>query len=166
MSEQAVQLFSIGHSNVEAQALIDLLRRHAIATVCDVRSAPYSRYNPQFNREALAASLQDAGIVYRFLGDALGGKSTGNAVRTADGAPPDYDTIRAEPRFVRGLDQLIALGSAGPTAFMCAEADYHSCHRHRLISPALIGRGVTVWHIMHDGRLEQGTIEARQMRMF
>ena len=166
MPEQPVQLFSIGHSNVENRALIDLLRQHAIATVCDVRSAPYSRYNPQFNREALAAALHDAGIAYRFMGDVLGGKPIASALRTADGALPDYDKIWVEPSFVRGLEQLITLGMAAPTAFMCAEADYHSCHRHRLIAPALIERGVTLWHIMHDGRLERGTLEARQMRMF
>ena len=166
MSEQAVQLFSIGHSNVETQALVDLLHRHTIATVCDVRSAPYSRYNPQFNREALAASLQEARIAYRFMGEALGGKPAASALRTDDGALPDDDKIWVEPTFLRGLDQLIALGSTAPTAFMCAEADYHSCHRHRLITPALIRRGVTVWHIMHDGSLEQGMLEARQMRMF
>jgi uncharacterized protein (DUF488 family) len=166
MTSNPVQLYSVGHSNVEVGRLIGLLRRHDIATLCDVRSAPYSRYNPQFNRETLAVSMREAGIAYHFMGDTLGGKPADSALRTEDGALPDYDKIASSAAFRGGLGQLIALGAAAPTAFMCSEADYHSCHRHRLIAPALIARGVTVWHILPDGRLERGEIEAQQMRMF
>jgi uncharacterized protein (DUF488 family) len=166
MPADPVQLYSIGHSNVPVERLIALLGQHAITTLCDVRSAPYSRYNPQFNRESLADTLRTAVIAYRFMGDTLGGKPADGALRTEDGAQPDYDKIAASPTFLRGLDQLIALGANGPTAFMCSEADYRVCHRHRLIAPALIGRGVVVWHIMPDGGLERGEIEAQQMRMF
>ena len=166
MPRDPIQLYSIGHSNVPAERLIALLHQHGIATLCDVRSAPYSRYNPQFNRESLADALRSAGIAYRFMGDTLGGKPADAALRTEDGALPDYDKIAAAPGFLRGLDELIALGASGPTAFMCSEADYRTCHRHRLIAPALIGRGVVVWHIMHGGGLERGEIEAQQLRMF
>ena len=166
MPAYPIQLYSIGHSNVPIERLIALLEQHAITTLCDVRSTPYSRYNPQFNREVLADSLRAAGVSYRFMGDTLGGKPADDALRTADGGLPDYDKIAASPVFLRGLDQLIALGASGPTAFMCSEADYRTCHRHRLIAPALIGRGVSVWHIMHDGGLERGEVEAQQTRMF
>ena len=166
MAADPVQLYSIGHSNVQTERLIALLRQHSIATLCDVRSAPYSRYNPQFNRENLAEALRVAKIAYRFMGDTLGGKPEDSALRTEDGALPDYAKIAASPKFQRGLDQLIALGAHGPTAFMCSEADYHPCHRHRLITPALIDRAVEVWHIMHDGGLEHGEIEPQQTRMF
>jgi uncharacterized protein (DUF488 family) len=166
MASDQITLYSIGHSNVAVERLIDLLAQHGITTLCDVRSAPYSRYNPQFNRETLADSLRAADLAYQYMGDALGGKPADGALRTDDGALPDYSKIRASPAFTRGLDQLIALGARTPTAFMCSEADYHTCHRHRLIAPALIGRGITVWHIMHDGGLERGEIEPQQMRMF
>ena len=159
-------LYSIGHSNVAVERLIGLLEQHGVTTLCDVRSAPYSRYNPQFNRETLSDGLRAAGIAYRFMGDTLGGKPADGALRTEDGALPDYAKIAASSGFIRGLDQLIALGAHGPTAFMCSEADYHSCHRHKLIAPALIERGVIVWHIMPDGGLERGEIEPQQMRMF
>jgi uncharacterized protein (DUF488 family) len=166
MAADPVQLYSIGHSNVQTERLIALLRQHSITTLCDVRSAPYSRYNPQFNRENLAEALRLAGITYRFMGDTLGGKPDDNALRTEDGALPDYDKIAVSPAFQRGLDQLIACGEHSPTAFMCSEADYRSCHRHKLIAPALIARAVEIWHIMHDGGLEHGEIEPQQMRMF
>src|SRR5262245_37919760 len=166
MPADSVQLYSIGHSNSPTERLIDLLCQHGITTLCDVRSAPYSRYNPQFNRETLADSLRTAGLVYHFMGDTLGGKPNDGALRTEDGALPDYDKIAVAPAFLRGIDELIAIGAHGPTAFMCSEADYRACHRHRLIAPALIGRGVAVWHIMPDGQLERGEVEAQQMRMF
>lgn len=142
-------LFSIGHSNVPVGQLIERLRRHDIAVVCDVRSKPYSRYSPQFNREAVAESLEAVGFTYRYFGDALGGLG---------GEPA--------PGFARGIEQLVALGEQNRVAFMCAEADYHGCHRQRLITPALIERGVSVWHIMGDGSLERGAIAPEQMRLF
>lgn len=166
MVSDPITLYSIGHSNVPVERLIALLEQHAIMTVCDVRSAPYSRYNPQFNREALARSLRPAGITYRFMGDTLGGKPADSALRTDDGALPDYARIAASPAFLRGIEQLIALGTRAPTAFMCSEADYRSCHRHKLITPALIERAVIVWHIIPDGSLAHGAFEAQQMRMF
>src|SRR5215207_2108287 len=134
-------LYSIGHSNVATERLIALLEQYSIQTLCDVRSAPYSRYNPQFNREMLAATLQATGITYRFMGDTLGGKPADGTLRTEDGALPDYAKIAASPDFRRGLNQLIDLGERVPTAFMCGEADYRTCHRHRLIAPVLIERG-------------------------
>jgi uncharacterized protein (DUF488 family) len=166
MATTPTTLFSIGHSNVALERLLALLEQHAIQTVCDVRSAPYSRYNPQFNRETLAASLRASDITYRFMGDTLGGKPADGALRTEDGVLPDYARIAASPSFQRGLAQLIDLGMRAPTVFMCGEADYHGCHRHRLITPALIERGVVVWHILPDGSRERGAIEPQQMRMF
>src|SRR5262245_10793416 len=111
MTDDAVTLYSIGHSNVAVERLIELLTRHRILTLCDVRSAPYSRYNPQFNRETLADSMRGAGLDYHFMGDTLGGKPADGALRTEDGALPDYAKIAASPGFARGLDQLIALGA-------------------------------------------------------
>jgi uncharacterized protein (DUF488 family) len=159
MATTPTTLYSIGHSNVAAERLIALLEQHSIRALCDVRSAPYSRYNPQFNRERLAATFRATGIIYRYMGDTLGGKP-------ADGSQPDYAQIAATPGFQRALSQLIDLGQRAPTAFMCGEADYHGCHRHRLIAPALIARGVIIWHIMADGSCERGELEPQQMRMF
>jgi uncharacterized protein (DUF488 family) len=159
MATVPTTLYSIGHSNVAVERLIALLEQYSIRMLCDVRSSPYSRYNPQFNREAIVASLEAAGITYRFMGDTLGGKP-------ADGSQPDYARIAATPGFQRALNHLIDLGRRMPTAFMCGEADYHGCHRHRLIAPELISRGVLVWHIMPDGDRKRGEIQPQQMRMF
>lgn len=161
-----VQLFSVGHSNVSTARFLDLLAQHHIAAVCDVRSAPYSRYNPHFNRETLAADLRAAGSHYQFMGAALGGIPTDPNLRSDDGSHADHDRIRASAAFQDGIEQLLALGADQPTAFMCGEADYHGCHRNLLITPALIERGASVWHILPDGRLERGGIAPIQHSLF
>ena len=63
-----MELFSIGHSNADINAFIDLLRRYEIAALADARSQPYSRYNQHFSRESLKHSLEEAGIEYFYLG--------------------------------------------------------------------------------------------------
>jgi uncharacterized protein (DUF488 family) len=166
MSTETIRLYSIGHSNVKTERLIELLEQHGITAVCDVRSAPYSRYNPQFNRENLAESLRQAGLSYHYLGKQLGGMPDDPALRTEDGALPDDTKIMASARFQQGLDRLIALGRQQRTAFMCSEADYRGCHRHRLITPALLNRDIEVVHVMHDGSLQQAQVEPIQIRMF
>ncbi len=67
-------IYTIGHSNHPAERFIELLRQHEIGALADVRSMPFSRFNPQFNRERLAASLREAGIQYTFLGQELGAR--------------------------------------------------------------------------------------------
>ncbi|MEK9970691.1 MAG: DUF488 domain-containing protein, partial [Ferrovibrio sp.] len=63
-------IFTIGHSNQTAERFAALLRQHGITLLADVRSAPASRHAPQFNRIALARNLEDAGIGYRWFGEA------------------------------------------------------------------------------------------------
>ena len=60
-------VYTIGHSNGTAERLLEMLDQHGITAVADVRSRPYSRFNPQFNREGLAAVLK---IAYLLAGNA------------------------------------------------------------------------------------------------
>ena len=137
-------LYSIGHSNHPGQRFLGLLEQHAIEIVADVRSAPYSRRNPQFNREELARQLETAGLRYTFLGDLLGGRPQNAEVPSFTG-----------PAWEQGLDQLLALAEEGRTAFLCAEGDPAHCHRGAFITPALLARCVAVRHVLPDGRLLQ-----------
>src|SRR4051812_72395 len=61
-------LWTIGHSNHELEQFLALVRGAGIAYVVDVRSSPYSRYSPQFNREQLGRALGQHDIGYLFLG--------------------------------------------------------------------------------------------------
>lgn len=130
----APTVFTIGHSSHPAETFLALLRRHGIGLLADVRSAPASRFAPQFNRAALEQSLRAGGIGYRWLGRALGGKPRA-----------------AEPVFAAGITELLVLAETTPTAIMCAERDPLHCHRTHLVTPALLKNGATVMHILADG---------------
>lgn len=148
----ATRVYTIGHSRHERDAFLELLARHDIAAVVDVRSRPYSKWAPQFTRAELASWLGDAGVSYRFMGQALGGMLD-------DGVT--YASRAAEADFCAGIDRLVELAGAAPTAILCAEEDPARCHRRLLIAPALAPRA-DVLHIRGDGRLER---EAAQLSL-
>lgn len=145
-----MELFSIGHSNAEINAFIDLLRRYEIVALVDTRSRPYSRYNQHFSREHLKHSLEEARIEYFYMGKELGGRPEDPAFYFQNGKV-DYDLISQSSLYLAGIERLLAMASDRRMAFMCAEADYRSCHRFWLITRTLVKRGIEVRHILHSG---------------
>ncbi len=144
------KLFSIGHSNASIEKFLSLLKQHEIGLLADVRSQPYSRYNPHFGREALKQAVLAGGIKYVFLGDRIGGKPADSSLLLPNGKV-DYDKLSATEVFRKGIDQLLQLADTDTVSFMCAEADYKHCHRYWLITRALVERGIEVRHILHSG---------------
>jgi len=111
----------------------------------DVRTAPYSRFRPEFSREPLAVALGAHGIRYVFMGQELGGEP---------GGKPDYAQMRQRPAFLEGVARLEAANDAGHRiALMCAEAKPQSCHRTKLVAEELVAHGVPVSHIDEHGDL-------------
>jgi uncharacterized protein (DUF488 family) len=151
-------IYTIGHSDHKREVFLELLRQHGIRILVDVRSSPYSRYVPQANRETLARTLQGAGIIYRWLGDRLGGKPGGAIV--------DYDELRASPDFQEAVTDLLSFAVEERTAIMCAEGDHRQCHRYKLITPALLDQGVQVLHIQPDGAIVDEDKAPRQLTLF
>jgi uncharacterized protein (DUF488 family) len=145
-----MRLYTIGHSNISTEEFLDLLSRHGVEVLVDVRTAPYSRYCPQFNRAALQPAIEAAGLRYCFEGKALGGKPEDERLRGDDGTP-DYDKIAASDLYQEGLSQLVALAAEQCIAIMCSEAHPAQCHREKLIARSLRAGGVEVLHIMPDG---------------
>lgn len=143
-------LFSIGHSNVEIEKFLALLAQHNIEILVDVRSAPYSRYNPQFNRETLQKSVQQNGLEYFYLGDKIGGMPKDPQLLTPEGHV-DFARIEATDFYQKGIAVLEELGAQQRVAFMCAEADFRHCHRYNLITRTFVKRGFVVTHILHSG---------------
>ena len=116
-----------------------------VTHLVDVRTAPYSRFKPEFSREQLAADLPAHGIRYVFMGRELGGQP---------GGKPDYAQMRLVPAFLEGIARLEAAREAGHRiALMCAEAKPQSCHRTKLVAQELAARGVPVSHIDEHGDL-------------
>ena len=146
-------VLTIGHSTHPVEAFIALLQRHGAAAVADVRAAPYSRFNPQFNREPLAVSLAARGIAYVFLGSELGGRSADPACYDDDGRI-SYERLGATPAFTKGLDRVVQDADRCRLALMCAEKEPLECHRCLLVAPALEARGVPVAHIRPERTLE------------
>ena len=72
-------LYSIGHGNKSIETLIEELKHFDINFLIDIRSKPYSKYNPQFNRNDIKFSLEEAKIVYTYMGDVLGGLPDDNS---------------------------------------------------------------------------------------
>ena len=159
-------IHTIGHSDHDTAAFIDLLRRHGITLVADVRSQPYSRWMPQFNRETLARDLDNAGIAYRFLGDALGGRPGDPALYDPGQERPDYQRVAQTPAYQAGIDQLLNLARAERLAVMCSEGDHRRCHRHLLVTQTLLARGVRVRHVQPDGTTVEGELIPQQLSLF
>jgi uncharacterized protein (DUF488 family) len=163
MSEQ-VPIYTIGHSDHTTEAFLDLVSQHDITRVIDVRSQPYSRWAPQFNRETLKRSLEDAGIAYCFMGDVLGGRPSSPDLYSS--GSPDYRRMERVPAYQTGIDRLLKLRQAERIALMCSEGDYRQCHRHHLIAQTVLKRGALVLHIKPDGETVKAERIAEQLSLF
>lgn len=146
-------VFTIGHSNHAPAAFCALLVRHGVDAVADVRSAPYSRYTPHFNHDALSALLDDLGIGYDFLGGELGGRPADRACYDAAGRVR-YDRVAATDAFDDGIRRIIHNADDRRIALLCSEKEPLECHRTLLIARNLAARGVAIEHILADGALE------------
>ena len=153
-------IFSIGHSNHSFERFLELLRSAKIEGVADVRSAPMSRWAPQFNKEALADALKAHGLSYVYLGRELGGRPKDTSLMTK--GKPDYAKMARAPAFAEGIVRLLEEAKGTRVAMMCAERDPVDCHRFLLIARHLAAQGVEVTHILSDGYVEsQADTEAR-----
>ena len=149
------ELFTIGHSNHSLDHFLELLLAHQVSAIADVRSIPYSKYSPQFNKDVLESALRDANINYIFLGRELG------ASRSEDSCYIDgqakYDRIAQLPTFRRGLEKVLQGVEHYRVALMCSESDPITCHRTILVCRELkrICPDLEITHILGDGTGER-----------
>jgi uncharacterized protein (DUF488 family) len=146
------QISSIGHSTHSFEKLLGLLKAHNVGAVCDVRSAPYSRMNPQFNRENFAEQLRENGIAYIYLGMELGGRTEDPACY--EGKRVRYDWLAQKNVFQNGLQRVVEASTTYRLCLLCAEKEPLECHRTLLVSRYLVEMGLDVQHILADGTLE------------
>ena len=123
------KIFSCGHSNKPLVIFIDILKKHNIEVLVDIRTIPVSRFCPHFNQNALLCTLNNENIKYLYRGQNLGGR----------GINVDYE--KAVDELVKLVEKEILV------AVMCSEADYHNCHRYSMLTPSLEERGLEVVHI-------------------
>ena len=147
-------LFTIGHSNHAMEDFIDLLRHHKIQVLIDIRSQPYSKHVPQFNRKELEAAIKSARIKYLFLGRELGGRPEGEEFYDAEGYVL-YNRLADSPLFLEGISRLEeGIRKGFRIALMCSEEDPKDCHRRLLVARVLSNRGIEVYHLRSNGNLE------------
>jgi uncharacterized protein (DUF488 family) len=164
MGVETVEILTIGHSTHSLERFGALLRGAGVTAVADVRSAPWSRRHPQFNRETLRAALQAGGIAYVYLGQELGGRP--GAPEFYSEGVADYEKMAQAPQFAHGLTRVIEGGKKYRVALMCSEREPLHCHRCLLVSRALAQRGVRISHILDDGsRVSHAAIEDRLLEI-
>ena len=152
MTPPAGVVLTVGHSTHPLEAFVALLRRHAVTELADVRSTPYSRFNPHFNRKSLDRDMNARGIAYLFLGRALGGRPEDRSCY--ENGQVRYDRVARTALFREGIDRVVRGAADNRIALMCAEKEPLDCHRTILVGRSLVERGIDVAHILADGRLE------------
>ena len=155
-------VWTIGHSNHALAHFLTLLATHGIEMVADVRSAPYSRYAPQFGRDALRMNVTNAGMRYLFMGKELGGRPAEPSLYDEEGHVR-YDLVSQTHDFTRGISLLRPLIGGQRVALLCAEDDPIHCHRRLLVGRVLRDDSIGVLHVRGDGRIESNDeIDARE----
>lgn len=147
-----MNLFSVGHSNYEIDVFISLLQKHEVTAVADVRSHPYSRFLPHFNRATLKEALAREGIHYVFLGRELGARPS-NQECYVDGKAI-YERIAATEAFHQGIRRVLNGLKKYKLSLMCAEKDPLTCHRAVLVCQHLRLFDLSINHILKNGDLE------------
>jgi len=146
-------IYSVGHSTHTVQDFIKLLKSRGITAIADVRSVPYSRFQPQFNREVLTKSLKEFDIEYVFVGDSIGGRSSNED--DYENGRVVYGRLKKSDNFESGLERVVLGSEKYQLALMCSEKEPIECHRTLLVGQTLFERGIPITHIHGDGTLEK-----------
>jgi uncharacterized protein (DUF488 family) len=160
-------VYTIGHSTHSLAQFVSLLHQHGITAIADVRSQPYSRMNPHFNREELRTALRKDGIAYVFLGKELGARSKDPSCYQQGRV--QYGCLAQTELFQQGLQRVREGAQKYRIALMCAEKEPIDCHRTILVGRHIVALGSEVKHILGDGGLV-GHVElmaqlVRQLRL-
>ncbi|MGE5603761.1 MAG: DUF488 family protein [Nitrososphaerales archaeon] len=150
-----VPLFTIGYGARSLDAFFAVLKANDITYLIDIRSAPYSRFKPEFSKQALEAAARAAGFTYVYMGDTLGGQPQ-DATCYEDGKVV-YDRVKERPFFRDGMARLRRAAERNlRVALMCSEGKPEQCHRTVLIGQALADLAIDVVHIdENDGLIGQ-----------
>ncbi len=142
-------VWTVGHSNHDFEWFASLVDRHRIEFLLDIRSHPYSRYAPHFNREQLQAAIEARGISYTFLGGALGGRPQREDHLDSQGHAL-YAEMAQEPAFIAAIDRVLAGAGKHRVALLCSCGQPQDCHRRLLVGKILCDEGAELCHILPD----------------
>lgn len=160
------QLYTIGHSIHKIEDFISLLKKHNINTIVDVRSMPYSKFAPQYNKELLKNSLKFDGICYIFMGDMLGARHEDKNLLFNDGKV-NFQKVQETKSFQDGIARLEkGINKGYEISLMCSEKEAFDCHRFGLISEFLVKHSIQVDHIYPDKVVSQQDLEQQLFKKY
>lgn len=147
-------IYSIGHGNKKIEDFIAELNSFDIEYLLDIRSKPFSKWNPQFNQNELKFKLEKYGIKYVFAGDTLGGLPEDRSCYDFNGKVV-YDLIKEKDFFKEGLKRLTTANEKKiHLAIMCSESKPEECHRSKLIGQELLKKKISLNHIVSPDRIK------------
>lgn len=144
--DREIPIFTIGYGARSLDAFLGVLKAHRISYLIDVRSAPHSRFKPEFSKHALEEAARRAGLIYVYLGEALGGQPK-DPTCYEDGKVI-YDRVKEQASFKQAIARLRRAHDQGlQVVVMCSEGKPELCHRTVLIGQSLTDLGIIVAHI-------------------
>ena len=153
MINYEIPIYTIGYGNRKIEDFLELLKKYQIRYLIDIRSSPYSKYNPNFSRNKLEAYLNSSNVCYVYMGDSLGGHPNIPSCYT-DGKV-DYNKLSQLNIYKRGVSRLCkAWEQKINVILLCSEAKPQECHRSKLIGVTLIEHGIDVIHIDEKGEIK------------
>jgi uncharacterized protein (DUF488 family) len=160
-----LSVLTIGHSTHSWKRFASLLHGSGVTAVADVRTSPYSRRYPHFNRDELREKLHRDGLLYVFLGYELGGRP--KEPQLYRNGVADYETMAKTKEFGNGLSRVVEGAKNHRIALLCSERDPLNCHRCLLVGRALAENGVRVSHVLDRGNVAtQVEIEDRLLELY
>jgi uncharacterized protein (DUF488 family) len=146
-------IYSIGHGNKSIKKFIEELQSFKVEYLFDVRSKPYSKYNPHFNKSLLETELAQIGITYVYLGDHLGGLPSDITCYVK--GKVDYEKIKNKEFFQQGINLIVEASQEKMLiVLMCSESKPETCHRSKLIGQELLKFNISVNHIINSGLIK------------
>ncbi len=150
--DREVPIFTIGYGARSLDAFFAVLKAFRIGYLVDIRSAPYSRYKPEFSKNALHETATQAGLRYVYMGEALGGLPKDPTCY--DEGKVLYDRVKERAFFKEGIARLRRARDKGlRVAIMCSEGKPEQCHRTALIGQSLTDLGIAVAHIDENDKI-------------
>jgi uncharacterized protein (DUF488 family) len=157
-------LFTIGHSNHELEDFLKILADQGIELLMDVRSAPYSKYSPHFNKARLKTILEESGRGYIYLGNKIGGRPADE--RYYHEGKVLYSLLEKDEKYLEGIRILTKIIADKKVVLMCSEEDPFRCHRHLLITQTLLKKGYHIFHIRGNGEIQEIKDKSVQITLF
>jgi uncharacterized protein (DUF488 family) len=150
-------LYTIGYGHRKPEDFFALLKDYGMEYLIDVRSQPYSKFNPIFNQNELKFFLEDNGIKYVFMGDTIGGRPKDLSCYDSEGKV-NYEVVKTKDFFLQGIERLkTAYNKNINVVIMCSESKPCECHRSKLIGRVLNADNIILQHIDEKGKIKDQT---------